>query len=91
METMGKYEEFFKFASKAGSLEGYLFQREKIEPLSNWVGNIENMYRALPDEVKGDIGEEFGLVLTKILTYGEKVLQEEIRSRLNRLLSESKK
>ncbi len=88
---MGKYEELFKFASKAGSLEGYLFQREKIEPLSNWTGNIENMYRALPDEVKGDIKEEFGLVLTKILTYGEKVLEEEIRSRLNRLLSESKR
>ena len=89
---MGKYEESFKFAAKAGSLEGYLFHREKgeIEPLSNWVGNIENIYRNLPDEVKEDIREEFGLVLNRILTYGENVLEDEIRSKLSQLLSELK-
>ena len=38
---MGAYEELFKFAAKAGSLEGYLYEREKVEPLEDWVSNIE--------------------------------------------------
>ena len=87
---MKRYEEFFKFAAKAGSLEGYLFQREKVEPLSNWLGNIESMYRDMPEEVKADIRGEYSAILTKILTYGEKVLEDEIRSKLNRMLSELK-
>ena len=41
-ESVGRYEEFFKFAAKAGSLEGYLFEREKekIEPLRSHVKNV---------------------------------------------------
>ena len=88
---MGKYQEFFKFAAKAGSLEGYMFQRKKLEPLTDWVNNIENMYKNLPVEVKEDIREEYSSVLTKILAYGEEVLGEEIRSRLDRMLAELKK
>ena len=83
---MGKYEELFKFAAKAGALEGYLYEREKVESLSNWVGNIERMYTSLPDEVKKDIRDEFGNILTRTLTYGGRVLQEEIRTKLNNLL-----
>ena len=88
---MGKYQEFFKFAAKAGSLEGYMYQREKLEPLSNWVSNLDSMYKNLPDEVKEDIREEYSSVLTKVLLYGEKVLEEEIRSKLNRMAAELKK
>ena len=84
---MREYEELFKFAAKTGSLEGYLFEREDIEPLDNWVGNIERMYASLPDNIKEDIKTEFSGVLTKTLNYGEKVLGEEIRMRLNHLLS----
>jgi len=83
---MGEYEELFKFAAKAGALEGYLYKREKVEPLYNWVANIEEMYASLPDNVKGDIRNEFNRVLTTTLTYGGKVLAEEIRTRLNNLL-----
>ena len=85
---MEGYREFFKFAAKAGALEGYLYEREKIEPLSNWVNNIEGMYRKLPEDVKKDIKEAYGIVLTRTLENGEKVLPDEIKSKLNGMLSE---
>ena len=88
---MAEYEELFKFAAKAGSLEGYMYQREKLEPLSNWVSNLDSMYKNLPDEVKEDIREEYSSVLTKVLLYGEKLLEEDIRSKLNRMAVELKK
>ena len=84
---MGEYEELFKLAAKAGALENYLYEREKVEPLNNWVSNIESRYASLPDKVKDDIRNEFSIVLTRTLTYGEKALEEEIRTRLNNLLS----
>jgi hypothetical protein len=85
---MGEYAEFFKFAAKAGALEGYLYEREKIEPLSNWVSNMQVMYDKLPADVKKEIKEEYGTVLTRILNNGEKVLSDEIKSKLNSMLSE---
>ena len=88
---MGKYREFFRFAAKAGSLEGYIYRREKLESLSNWVSNLDNMYKNLPDGVKEDIREEYSSVLDKVLLYGEKVLEEEIRSKLNMMAAELKK
>ena len=83
---MGEYKELFEFAAKAGALEGYLYEREKVEPLYNWVSNIERMYASLPDNVKEDVRNEFGNVLRRTLTYGGKVLEGEIRTRLNNLL-----
>ena len=83
---MGEYEELFKFAAKAGALEGYLYEREKVESLDNWVSNIERMYTSLPNKVKKDIGNELSSVLTRTLSYGEKILKEEIKSKLNSLL-----
>ena len=85
---MGEYEQFFKFAAKAGALEGYLYEREKIEPLTNWVNNIDNMYKKLPENVKRDVKQEYGIVLATILKNGEKVLEDEIKSKLNNMLSE---
>lgn len=84
---MGEYEALFRFAAKAGSLEGYLYERKKIESLHNWVSNIEKMYASLPDNVKEDVRDEFRSVLKQSLNYGGKVLEEEIRTRLNNLLS----
>jgi len=85
--TMEKYEALFKFAAKAGSLEGYLYEREKIEPLSNWVSNLETMYASLPEEVKDQIRNEFSTVLERTLNYGGARLEEEIRTQLNNLRS----
>ena len=84
---MEEYEALFKFAAKAGALEGYLYEREKIEPLSNWVSNLEAMHANLPDEVKRQIRNELGDVLSRTLSYGETHLEEEIRTRLNTLRS----
>lgn len=85
---MGEYEQFFKFAAKAGALEGYLYEREKIEPLTNWVNNIDNMYKKLPENVKRGVKQEYGIVLATILKNGEQVLEDEIKSKLNNMLSE---
>lgn len=85
---MGEYEEFFKFAAKAGALEGYLYEREKLEPLTNWVNNIDDMYKKLPENVKRDMKQEYGIVLARILKNGEKVLEDEIKSKLTNMLSE---
>lgn len=82
------YEQFFEFAAKAGSLEGYLYEREKIEPLTNWVNNIDETYQKLPESVKGKIEKGYAIVLTRILSHGEKVMSEEIKSKLNSMLSE---
>ena len=64
---MGEYAEFFKFAAKAGALEGYLYEREKIESLSNWVNNMQVMYNKLPADVKKEIKEEYGLTADDIV------------------------
>jgi hypothetical protein len=83
---MTRNSEFFRFAAKAGSLEGYLFKRDKVEPLSDWIGNIEKMYQALPASVKKDIREDFRGVLQRILEYGDRVLEAELKEKLNNLL-----
>jgi hypothetical protein len=85
--TMEEYEALFKFAAKAGSLEGYLYERETIDPLSNWVGKLETMYANLPEEVKAQIKNELSTVLERTLNYGGTRLEEEIRTRLNDLRS----
>jgi len=84
---MEVYIELFKFAAKAGSFEGYLYERERLEPLYDWVSNIEKMYANLPDNVKKDIGDELAIVLKRSLNYGEKVLEKEIKTRLTDLLA----
>lgn len=83
---MVKNEELFKFAAKAGALEGYLYRRDKVESLTNWVTNIEKMYAGLAPGARKDIKAELAAVLTRALSYGENVLDEEIRARLTKLL-----
>lgn len=85
---MGEYEELFTFAAKAGSLEGYLYERESVEPPHDWANNIEKMYVGLPYNIKGEIRGEFGSVPTRISTYGGSVLGDGNKKRLNDLLSE---
>ncbi len=76
---MEQYIELFKFAAKIGALEGYLYEREKIEPLYDWVSNIESMYTSLPDNVKEDIRDEFQSVLKRSLNYGERLWRKKLR------------
>jgi len=84
---MQEYEALFKFAAKAGSLEGYVYERETIDPLGNWVSNLEMMYANLPEEAKVQIKNELSAVLERILDYGGTRLEERIRTRLNNLRS----
>jgi hypothetical protein len=85
---MGQYEELFKFAAKAGSLEGYLYERDKIESLYLWVNNIDDMYHKLPDSIRKDVKEAYAFVLRRILANGERVLLKDINAKLNKMLSE---
>jgi hypothetical protein len=54
---MGIYRKVYDFAAKAGSLEGYVYPREKVDIsyLSRWSDNLVEQYRGLPPEVR----EEF--------------------------------
>lgn len=85
---MSKQEHLFKFATKVGSLEGYLYEREPMEELTNWVGNIDAMYKGLPDAVKAEIKAEYAEVLKRILTYGARWLKEDVKLKLSRMLAE---
>ena len=78
---MGLNRDLFNFSAKVGCLEGYLHERKDadISTLPNWVGNIENMYRNLPAEVKRDFLEDYKSLLEKILGSLEKILKKEDR------------
>jgi len=54
---MGIYKKVYDFAAKAGSLEGYVYPREKVDVnyLPRWSDNLVEQYRGLPPEVR----EEF--------------------------------
>jgi hypothetical protein len=54
---MGIYKKVYDFAAKAGSLEGYVYPRERVEVsyLPRWSDNLVEQYRDLPPEVR----EEF--------------------------------
>ena len=54
---MGVYKTIYDFAAKAGSLEGYVYPRDKIDLkyLPQWTENLVTLYQGLPPEVR----EEF--------------------------------
>lgn len=51
---MGLYRKIYDFAAKAGSLEGYVYRRDKdnMESLIPWVDHIVTDYNALPPDAK---------------------------------------
>lgn len=81
--------ELFLFAAKTGALEGYLFERRDVEPLSSWIENIDKMYRDLPPAVKKEIVPVFASVLKRILEYGAGVLEPGLREKVERMLREA--
>jgi hypothetical protein len=48
------YKMIYDFAAKAGSLEGYVYFREKIDPsyLPQWSDNLVTLYHSLPSEAR---------------------------------------
>jgi hypothetical protein len=81
-----QYKELFLFAAKAGALEGYLFHRQEVEPLANWVDNIGRMYDELSPEVKREVAPVVAPVLERALEYGDKVLEPGFKEKLQQLL-----
>ncbi len=51
---MGIYKKVYDFAAKAGSLEGYVYPRERVDVsyLPKWSDNLVEQYRDLPPEVR---------------------------------------
>ena len=80
------YQEFFLFAAKAGALEGYLFKRRKVEPLTVWVDNIDKMYHSLAPEIKKEVDPVFTPVLKRILSYGARTLESEQREKVEQMI-----
>ncbi len=86
---MRGYQEVFLLAAKAGALEGYLFGREEVEPLTNWIDNISQMYCDLSPEVKRELALVLIPVLKRTLEYGKGVLVPELKVKLEQMLVES--
>ena len=85
---MKEHKEVFFFAAKLGALEGYLFERRRIEPLDNWIGNISRMYQDLPPASKKELAPDIVPVLERILEYGKMVFNTEQKGKLERMLQE---
>ena len=54
---MGIYKDIYDFAAKAGSLEGYVYPKEKVEMsyLPQWSDNLTRQYQNLPHEARVEI------------------------------------
>lgn len=76
---MGIHLQVFELAAKLGSLEGYVWERPDASPryFTNWFGNIETMYGALPQDVKTDFRPKYREVLASVVKHLEKILQPE--------------
>ena len=51
----------FDFASRLGSLEGYLYAEEQVEKsyLPNWIDNIDHEFKSLSAEVRSEIHSDY--------------------------------
>ena len=54
---MGIYKDNYDFAAKAGSLEGWVYPKEKvnISYLPRWSDNVVKQYQDLPPEAREEI------------------------------------
>ena len=80
-----QYHQLFLFAAKAGALEGYLYDREKAEPLVNWVDNISRMYGELSPEVKRGVAPVVTPVLERIFKYVDRLLESALKEKLQQI------
>jgi hypothetical protein len=83
--TKLEYQELFLFAAKVGALEGYLFNRRKVEPLTNWITHISEMYQDLSPAVKREINPELVTVLQRVLEYGGKLLEPALKEKIEQI------
>ena len=55
----------YEFASSAGALEGYVYQKETLAEgsLDNWVSNLVKQYRDLPEDVRSSFQDSLDRTL----------------------------
>jgi hypothetical protein len=58
----------FDFASRLGSLEGYLYAEDKVDKsyLPNWLQNIDLEFKSLSAEARNEIQPDYLALLKKI-------------------------
>lgn len=79
----------FLLAAKAGALEGYLFERKKVESLANWIDNIHQMHHNLSPEVRKELAPVLAPVLERALKSGKEALAPALKEKLEQILQES--
>lgn len=58
----------FDLAARLGSLEGYLYAEEKVDPsyLPNWLQNIEREFEILPPQARNEVRRDYIELLGKV-------------------------
>jgi hypothetical protein len=53
---MSDVREIYRFAARAGALEGYVYHKQDIEPehITQWVGHVVEEYNSLPVAVRNE-------------------------------------
>ena len=70
---MGIYKDLYDFAAKAGSLEGYVYPKEKVDVsyLPQWSDNLIKQYQDLPpearEEIQGQCNETLGRAIQSLV------------------------
>jgi len=82
-------KQLFLFAAKVGSLEGYLYKRDKLDMLDDWVSNIISLYHKLPSQMGRDIRDDLRIVLNRILAYGAETMDTRLKTKIGELLRET--
>jgi hypothetical protein len=51
---MDMYRDIYEFASSVGALEGYVYEKQELDPgsLDDWIKNLVKQYHDLPVEVR---------------------------------------
>lgn len=69
----------FDLAARLGSLEGYLYAGEKVEPsyLPNWLENVQREFSCLAPQARNEVRRDYIELLEKVAAlllrlYGEK-------------------
>jgi hypothetical protein len=54
---MGIHSNLYEFAARAGAFEGYVYQRDKLDPdsLLKWVDHLIKGYQSLQPEIRNEI------------------------------------
>ena len=76
---MGIYKDIYDFAAKAGSLEGWVYPKEKvnISYLPRWSDNVVKQYQDLPPEAREEIQSQCNETLGRAIQSMVPILGED--------------